>query len=268
MSLDTGSTTPALVARSPGRRPPATRRSASVEVDRRVLLVGDDEDFVHALTVNLEARGYVVDAKGSELDAPATLDAVRPDLVLLDLRDAPTALAVIRTLREHSRVPLVVVADATARDHQVVVLDAGADDFITKPFGLEEVLARLRAAVRRGRQEHRTHRHRVITAHFSLDLTNRLAETPAGVVHLTPKEWAIVDVLVAADGRVVPRRDLLEQVWGPARADRSNYLRVYLAQLRKKLEPEPSHPRYFVTDPRVGIQFDPTPPASPDPAAA
>ncbi len=238
------------------RRPVATRRSTTVELNTRVLLVGDQSAFIHALTLNLQARGYIVFGTTSDRAHRGVLDEVRPDVVLLDLADETQGLRVIHDVRRASRVPLVVLADTSGRDRGVAILDAGADDFVPKPFGLEELFARIRAALRRSHREAQARPRQVQTEHFALDLTNRIVETPGRDVHLTPKEWGIIDALVAAEGRLVPHRELLEQVWGPDHVERTNYLRVYLSQLRKKLEPDPARPRYFVTEPRVGVRFD------------
>ncbi len=136
---------------------------------------------------------------------------------------------------------------------KVAALDAGADDYVTKPFGMDELLARLRAALRRmtPAEEEAT----VETADFSVDLANRQVRRGGEVVHLTPTEWHVLEVLVRHPGKLVSQRQLLKEVWGPAYETETNYLRLYLAQLRRKLEPEPGHPRYLITEPGMGYRF-------------
>jgi two-component system KDP operon response regulator KdpE len=137
----------------------------------------------------------------------------------------------------------------------VAALDAGADDYVTKPFGMDELLARLRAALRRATPAEEAPV--VETEHFTVDLAAKRVRTPSGEVRLTPTEWHIVEVLVRNAGKLVTQRQLLQEVWGPRYEKETNYLRVYLAQIRAKLEPDPQRPRYFITEPRMGYRFEP-----------
>ena len=186
------------------------------------------------------------------------------DAVILDLGlPGMDGVEVIRGLRGWSSVPIIVLSVREAERDKVAALDAGADDYVTKPFGMDELLARLRAALRRaapGEDEAV-----VETAHFAVDLAAKRVTTPAGEVRLTPTEWHVVEVLVRNAGKLVTQRQLLQEVWGPQYGTETNYLRVYLAQIRRKLEPDPSRPRYFVTEARMGYRFEPGTASGDDP---
>ena len=220
-----------------------------------VLVVEDERGLRNALGINLRARGYEVDlaADGrSALDLAArhSPDAVILDLGLPDMDGAD----VIEGLRGWSKAPIIVLSARTEEPDKVVVLDAGADDYVTKPFGMDELLARLRAALRRasGGEDLPT----VETNSFVVDLAAREVRDPAGEpVRLTPTEWHVLEVLVRNEGKLVPQRQLLQEVWGPQYETETNYLRVYLAQLRRKLEPDPAHPRHLITEPGAGYRF-------------
>jgi two-component system KDP operon response regulator KdpE len=164
-------------------------------------------------------------------------------------------LDVIRGLRGWTSVPIIVLTVRESERDKVTALDIGADDYVTKPFGMDELLARLRAAVRRRlpAAEEAT----VSTPDFTVDLAAKRVLAGEEEVHLTPTEWAILEVLVRHPGRLITQRHLLQQVWGPAYEKETNYLRVYLAQLRRKLEPDPSRPRYLITEPGMGYRFQP-----------
>ena len=161
----------------------------------------------------------------------------------------------IRGLRGWTKVPILVLSVRETEAEKVSALDAGADDYVTKPFGMDELLARLRAALRRAApaEEHAV----VETPDFTVDLAAKRVRTEAGEVRLTPTEWHIVEVLVRNAGKLVTQRQLLQEVWGPQYEKETNYLRVYLAQIRSKLEPDPASPRYFVTEARMGYRFEP-----------
>jgi two-component system KDP operon response regulator KdpE len=215
--------------------------------------------------VNLRARGYDVDQAGSGEEALHLAAARHPDVVLLDLGlPGVDGLGVIRGLRGWTNVPIVVLSVREAEADKVAALDLGADDYLTKPFGMDELLARLRAALRRHQP---TVEEPVIeTPDFRVDLADRRVTAGGQEVHLTPTEWGILDVLLRHPGRLVSQRQLLQQVWGPGYERETNYLRVYLAQLRRKLEPDPARPRYLITEPGMGYRFEPpAPPASPAP---
>jgi two-component system KDP operon response regulator KdpE len=223
----------------------------------KVLVVDDDPQVRRALRVNLSARGYDVETASSGEEALMTSASYLPDLVLLDIGlPGIDGVEVVEGLRGWSSVPIIMLSVRETEADKVRALDAGADDYVTKPFGMNEVLARLRAALRRhnAEPEHPV----VITSAFRLDLAQRTVRlTDGSTVHLTPTEWEIVDLLVRNQGRLVTQRQLLQEVWGPQYGTETNYLRVHLAAIRKKLEIEPGRPRYFVTEPGIGYRFEP-----------
>jgi len=220
----------------------------------RILAVDDEPQILRALATNLRARGYDVDLAPTG-EAALTLAAKKhPDLVILDLGlPGIDGIEVIRGLRGWSTVPIIVLSVREAERDKVAALDAGADDYITKPFGMDELLARLRAALRRKipAEEDAI----VETEHFSVDLAAKRITTPDGEVKLTPTEWNLVEILVRNAGKLVTQRQLLQEVWGPQYERETNYLRVYFAQIRRKLEPDAARPRYFITEARMGYRF-------------
>ena len=228
----------------------------SADAGHRVLVVDDETSIRRSLEINLSARGFVVDAVGT---GEAALDfAARhhPDVVVLDLGlPGVGGLAVIEGLRGWTNVPIVVLSAREAERDKVAALDLGADDYVTKPFGMDELLARIRAAVRRsapGTPEEAE----IVTDDFRIDLVTKHVTVNGEEVRLTPTEWHLVEVLVRNPGRLVSQRQLLQEVWGPAYGEESNYLRVFMAQIRRKLEPVPSAPRYFLTEPGMGYRFE------------
>ncbi|MFD9794015.1 response regulator [Streptomyces sp. NPDC059070] len=248
----------------------------------RVLVVEDEPQLVRALEINLRARKYEVEAAPDGETALGLAAAHPPDAVLLDLGlPDMDGLDVMRTLRRWSRVPILVVSARNTSDEKVAALDAGADDYITKPFSMAELLARLRAATRRGEEGstgtgraeagaaglmgaagqgdlagHGVGPAMVETPTFTLDLLAKKATRDGAPVRLTPTEWHLLETLVRHRGHLVTQRQLLQEVWGPTYRTQSNYLRVYMAQLRRKLEADPSHPRYLVTAPGMGYRFE------------
>ncbi len=208
-----------------------------------------------ALAANLKARGYEVDAAESGEQALELAARHHPDVVLLDLGlPGIDGLEVIDGLRGWTNVPIVVLSARGAERDKVAALDAGADDYVAKPFGMDELLARLRAAVRRATpvEEEAV----VTTPDFTVDLSAKRVLDGAGQpVRLTPTEWQLLEVLVRHAGKLVTQRQLLKDVWGPSYGDESNYLRVHMAHLRRKLEPDRSRPRYFITEPGMGYRF-------------
>ncbi|MDO9173476.1 MAG: response regulator transcription factor [Actinomycetota bacterium] len=223
----------------------------------RILVVDDEAQIRKALSVNLTARGYTVDVAASGEEALAVAAAHHPDLVLLDLGlPGIDGVAVVEGLRGWTTVPIIMLSVRDSEAEKVRALDAGADDYVTKPFGMNEVLARVRAAQRR---YHPMAEEPVIaTVAFRIDLAQKTITDGDGAhVHLTPIEWAIVEALVRHPGRLITQRQLLQQVWGPQYEHETNYLRVHLAAIRKKLEPVPGQPRYFVTEPGMGYRFEP-----------
>jgi two-component system KDP operon response regulator KdpE len=222
----------------------------------RILVVDDEAQIRKALSVNLSARGYDVDTASTGEEALAQAAAHHPDLVLLDIGlPGIDGIEVVEGLRGWTKVPIIMLSVRDAEADKVRALDAGADDYVTKPFGMNEVLARLRAALRRHHPE--PEQPIVRTTVFELDLARKVASRDGEHVHLTPTEWAIVETLVRHPGRLITQRQLLQDVWGPQYEHETNYLRVHLAAIRKKLESEPSRPRYFVTEPGIGYRFEP-----------
>ncbi|MGW3912197.1 response regulator [Streptomyces sp. NPDC005070] len=224
----------------------------------RVLVVEDDPQLVRALVINLQARHYGVDAAPDGATALRLAATRQPDVILLDLGLPDLeGVDVIRGIRGWSRVPILVLSARRASDEKVSALDAGADDYITKPFSMDELLARLRAAVRRVADLPLAHETSLVTTeHFTLDLLAKKAVRDGRDVRLTPTEWHLLEILVTNRGRLVTQRRLLQEVWGVSQSDKTNYLRVYMAQLRRKLETDPSRPRYLITKPGMGYRFE------------
>ena len=222
----------------------------------RILVVDDEPQILRALATNLRARGYDVELAQTG-EAALTIAAKKhPELVVLDLGlPGIDGVEVIRGLRGWTSVPIIVLSVRESERDKVAALDAGADDYVTKPFGMDELLARLRAALRRAAPAE--DEAVVETSHFSVDLAAKRVKTSAGEVRLTPTEWHVVEVLVRNAGKLVTQRQLLQEVWGPQYEKETNYLRVYLAQIRSKLEPDPARPRYFITEARMGYRFEP-----------
>ncbi len=223
----------------------------------RVLVVDDEPQIVRALVINLKARKYEVDAAYDGASALELAAARHPDVVVLDLGlPDMDGVEVIKGLRGWTRVPIIVLSARHASDEKVEALDAGADDYVTKPFGMDELLARMRAAVRRAEPVTGEDDSLVVTEGFTVDLAAKKVNRDGTDVRLTPTEWHLLEVLVRNAGRLVSQTQLLQEVWGPAYRTETNYLRVYLAQLRRKLEADPSHPRHFITEPGMGYRFE------------
>jgi two-component system KDP operon response regulator KdpE len=222
----------------------------------RILVVDDEPQLLRALATNLKARGYEVDQAATGEAALMLAASHHPDLVVLDLGlPGIDGLEVIAGLRGWSSMPIVVLSVREREADKVAALDAGADDYVTKPFGMDELLARLRAALRRGTPAEKEEAI-VTTPDFSVDLAAKRVKRDSQEVRLTPTEWEIVEILVRSEGRLITQRQLLKAVWGPQYEKETNYLRVYLAQIRRKLEPDPARPRYFLTEPRMGYRFE------------
>jgi two-component system, OmpR family, KDP operon response regulator KdpE len=221
----------------------------------RILVVDDERGLRRALDINLRARGYDVVLAEDGRSALTAASREPPDAVVLDLGLPDIdGVEVIEGLRGWSEAPILVLSARTNEQDKVVALDAGADDFVTKPFGMDELLARLRAALRRISDTEDIPA--ISTAGFKVDFAAKQATGPGGeAIKLTPTEWHVLEVLVRNRGKLVTQRQLLKEVWGPAYETETNYLRVYLAQLRRKLEPDPPHPRYLLTEPGMGYRF-------------
>ena len=221
----------------------------------RVLVVDDEPQIARALAINLRARRYEVDVAAGGRAALELAAAGAPDLVILDLGLPDVdGMDVIRGLRGWSEVPIIVLSARQDSADKVEALDLGADDYVTKPFGMDELLARMRAALRRGSADDDVPV--VTTDAFTVDLAAKRVTRDGHDVRLTPTEWHLLEVLVRNSGRLVSQRQLLQEVWGPAYGRETNYLRVYLAQLRRKLEPDPARPRYLLTEPGMGYRFE------------
>ena len=222
----------------------------------RVLVIDDDPHLSRALRITLRAAGHDVDTASDGRTALQLAAAVPPDVIVLDLGlpdlDGTEVLA---TLRPAYAGPVLVLSARADSQDKVHALDAGADDYVTKPFDMSEFLARLRAVLRRGSSEPADRF--VTTEHFTVDLADRRVTVAGAPVRLTPTEWALLEPLVRQPGRLIGQRQLLQTVWGPAYEKETHYLRVYLAQLRRKLEPDPAHPRYLRTEPGMGYRFTP-----------
>jgi two-component system KDP operon response regulator KdpE len=225
------------------------------EAVARVLVVDDEPPILRALGTNLRARGYAIDLAATGEEALTLAARHRPDAVILDLGlPGMSGIEVIDGLRGWTSVPILVLSARGAERDKVAALDAGADDYVTKPFGMDELLARLRASLRRNAPA--PEQALVETADFVVDLAAKRVRRDGDEVRLTPTEWGLVEVLVRNAGKLVSQRQLLQEVWGPQYGDETNYLRVHMAHIRRKLEPEASRPRYFITEPGMGYRFE------------
>ncbi|MER5268761.1 response regulator [Actinosynnema sp. NPDC002837] len=229
-----------------------------------VLVVDDDPEIVRALRITLNAHDYRVLTASDGTSALRAVEEAQaaeegPDVVVLDLGLPDLdGVDVITRLRRVTTAPIVVLSARLDSTDKVRALDAGADDYVTKPFGVDEFLARLRAAVRRSRGRRAAiEEPPVRTASFTVDLTAKKIHRDGAEVHLTPTEWGLLEALVRAGGEVLGPQRLLTEVWGPAYTSATHYLRVYLVQLRRKLEPDPAHPRHLITEPGRGYRFQP-----------
>jgi two-component system, OmpR family, KDP operon response regulator KdpE len=222
----------------------------------RLLIVEDEPALRRALSINLKARGYEVlaadgGAAGLRLAGAGHLDLAIVDLGLPDL----DGVEVIAGIRGWSQVPIIVLSARDRQSEKVRALDAGADDYVTKPFGMDELLARIRAAIRRSDLAEPGGAV-IVTDAFTIDLAAKKVTKAGAEVRLTPTEWLLVEALLRHRGALVPSSQLLGEVWGKGYETETNYLRVYFAQLRRKLENEPSRPRHFVTEPGLGYRFE------------
>jgi DNA-binding response OmpR family regulator len=242
---------------------PPTRSGAAEDAQRestqRILVVDDDPHIVRALRINLSANGYHVVVATDGRSALRAAGDTHPDLVVLDLGLPDLDGAdVIAGLRGWTSVPIVVLSARTDSADKVAALDAGADDYVTKPFGMAELLARLRAAIRRAATADGDGDGEVLVEFgtVQVDLQRKRVRRAGADVHLTPTEWGMLEMLVRHRGKLIGQREMLRHVWGPRHEDRTNYLRVYLAQLRRKLEADPAHPRHLVTEPGMGYRLE------------
>ncbi len=235
----------------------ATRRDPDTESGVRVLVCDDDASLLQALSISLAARGYEVTVARSGEEGLDLAARQQPNIVLVDLGlPGIDGVEVIRSIRGWSSVPVIVLSARHQSVTKVEALDAGADDYVTKPFGMDELLARLRAALRRTPTEG-VGAPVVEGEGLVIDLADKRATRDGADIHLTPKEWGIVEVLVRNPGRLVSQRQLLHEVWGPEYDTETEYLRVLMGRVRRKLEVDPSRPRHFRTEPGMGYRFEP-----------
>jgi two-component system KDP operon response regulator KdpE len=221
----------------------------------RLLLVEDDAALVRTLTMGLSAHGFDVEARGDGTTAIEHARSGAPGVLIVDLGlPDMDGLDVVRAVRASSSVPILVLSARDAQEVKVAALDAGADDYVTKPFGMDELLARLRAALRRA--EPPASSGVVRAGDLVIDRQARRVERRGVLVHLTPTEWNLLELLIRSPGRLVSQLEILQEVWGPQYANETNYLRVYVAQLRRKLEDRPSRPEHIRTEPGVGYRFE------------
>jgi two-component system KDP operon response regulator KdpE len=220
----------------------------------RILVVDDEPQIVRALATNLKVRDYEVHGASTGEEAVELAATLRPDLLIVDLGlPGISGIEVIEAVRAWSGVPIIVLSVRDAERDKVAALDAGADDYVTKPFGIEELLARVRAATRRAAPVDEAPT--IEALDFVVDLAARQVRNDQGEVRLTPTEWHVLETLARHHDKLVTQRELLQQVWGPGYATETNYLRVYLAQLRRKLEPDPSRPRSLITEAGIGYRL-------------
>jgi two-component system KDP operon response regulator KdpE len=221
----------------------------------RVLVVDDEPSILRALRINLTARHYEVITAADGASGLAAAARERPDVIIVDLGlPDMDGTKIIDGVRGWASTPIIVLSAWGQESQKVAALDAGADDYVTKPFGMDELLARLRAAVRRATPA--PDQPVITTPDFTVDLAaKQVTRSDGDTVRLTPTEWQILEILVRNAGKLITQRQLLQEVWGPAYETEGNYLRVYMAQLRRKLEPEPSQPRYLLTAPGMGYRF-------------
>jgi two-component system, OmpR family, KDP operon response regulator KdpE len=234
----------------------------------RVLVIDDEPQIVRALRINLRVRSYQVDTATTGSQALEMAARHPPDLVILDLGLPDLdGVQVIEGLRGWTQAPIIVLSGRADSTDKVEALDAGADDYVTKPFGMEELLARMRAAVRRAAPE--ADEPQIRLGELVVDLaakrvtTDGAADAGQAGIRLTPTEWHLLEVLLRNPGKLLSQRQLLTEVWGPGYADAAGNLRLYMAQLRRKLEPDPARPRWLLTEPGMGYRYQPGPEAAP-----
>ena len=222
----------------------------------RVLVIDDEAPILRALRINLTARKFEVSTAADGASGLAAMARDRPDVLIIALgRPDMDGTEVIKGVRGWTSTPIIVLSAWGQESQKVAALDAGADDYVTKPFGMAELLARLRAAVRRASPAPEAPV--VTTDDFTVDLADKRVTRGGKDVRLTPTEWQLLEVLVRHAGKLVTQRQLLAEVWGPGYQNEAHYLRVYVANLRRKLEPDPSAPRHLLTEPGIGYRFHP-----------
>lgn len=227
---------------------------------QRILIVDDEPQITRVLRRSLTTHGYEVRVASDGLAALQTFGDWPPDLVVTDL-SMPNidGLELCRNLRAISPLPIIVLSVRGEESTKVQALDAGADDYVTKPFGMDELLARIRAALRREQVAKPNHNVSPIleVGDFRLDLQDRSLAVNGSKLHLTPKEYDLMVYFLSHPGKVLTHRTLLTAIWGGESVEQTEYLRVFIGQLRKKIEPQPTTPRYILTEPWIGYRFDP-----------
>ncbi len=222
----------------------------------RILLVDDEISIQRSVVPLLRSRGYDVDVAATGREALSAFDAQPPDVVILDLGLPDVdGLEVCARMRERSEVPIIVLSARGAEPQKVAALDRGADDYVTKPFGPEELLARIRAALRRTMTAAEPSTGQLVRGDVTIDFDRHRVSREDEEIHLTPKEFDLLVLLATRAGQVVTHRTILKALWGPNAVDQPEHLRVLVGQLRKKLERDPAHPRYLLTEPWVGYRF-------------
>jgi two-component system KDP operon response regulator KdpE len=222
----------------------------------KILVVDDEPQIRRMMRATLTSSGYQVDEAKTGEEALETFRTFLPDLVLLDLNmPGMGGLEACRSMRDGSDVPIIILTVRNAEKEKVEALDAGADDYVSKPFGMQELMARIRAALRRAPGSLQSGPHGFASDDLEIDFDQRRVRVQEKSVRLTPKEFELLRHLVAHGGKPVPHRELLQAVWGPDYGDETDYLRVFINHLRRKIEPDPSRPKYVLTEPWVGYRF-------------
>jgi two-component system, OmpR family, KDP operon response regulator KdpE len=230
----------------------------------RILVVDDEPQILRAMRINLRARHYDVAVAADGTTALRDATHLKPDLVVLDLGLPDLdGVEVIHGLRGWTQVPIIVLSGRTGSQDKVEALEAGADDYVTKPFSIDELIARIRAVTRRAAPSETLPAVRI--GHHAVDLTTKTVRTveradgdePDAGIHLTPTEWHLLEILLRNPGKLISQRQLLTEVWGPTYIRETHYLRQYMAQLRHKLEQDPAQPRHLKTEPGMGYRFQP-----------
>ena len=231
---------------------------ANPDGKRNILVVDDEAQITRVLKTPLSAQGYAIRTAADGIQALSEMKTWAPDLIITDLRmPNMDGLELCRQVRSQSRIPIIVLSVKGEEAIKVGALDAGADDYVTKPFSVKELLARVRAALRRSYTEEQPETPVIDAGDFHIDIPGRRVEVRKQEVHLTPKEFDVLVYLVRHPDKVVTHRALLSSVWGPNSVEQTEYLRVCIGRLRKKLEVDETAPRYIVTEPWIGYRFDP-----------
>ncbi|NOT95832.1 MAG: response regulator transcription factor [Nitrospira sp.] len=221
----------------------------------RILVVDDESQIRRSLKVNLESKGYAVEVAATGEQALTAFSNHRPDVAIVDLLlPGMNGVEVTRRVRESSSVPIIVLSAIGDERQKVDALEAGADDYMTKPFGMEELLARIRSLLRRAAGAHSA-MPIVVAGNLCVNFDRREVTVEDKPVKLTPTEYDLLKYMIEHSGKVLTHRMLLQEVWGQAYVDQAQYLRVFVGQLRKKIEQDPTRPRYILTDPGVGYRF-------------